>query len=178
MISVAEIKNDLPEWPNDVIEQWLHYFANEPDCGWPPPNPLGNHRWNGLLGSKPLPWWRNVTWKKETATCNLASLTQKARTDVRGIIAEMDAGTADASTKKRVSQPWVYIKDHGVFPRAPVTMKKLDGLSLIDGTHRMAAFAMIQRLTDAQLAKMGLVRPTQNQEAWLGTHSAGEVPSG
>ena len=29
-------------------------------------------------------------------------------------------------------------KDNGEFPRALVTMKKEDGLSLIDGSHRMA----------------------------------------
>jgi hypothetical protein len=54
MVSLADIKKDLPEWPDDVIEQWLLYFANEPDCGWPPPEPLGAHRWAGLLGGKPL----------------------------------------------------------------------------------------------------------------------------
>src|SRR5271154_5454589 len=112
MADLAEIKKDIPTWPDDVIDQWLLYFANEPDCGWPPPEPLGNHRWNGLLGGKPLPWWKNVTWEKETVTCDLASLTQKARTDVSGIVAEMNAGTAGASTKKRVAQPWVHIKDH------------------------------------------------------------------
>jgi hypothetical protein len=178
MVSVAEIKNDLPEWPDDVIEQWLHYFANEPDCGWPPPEPLGNHRWNGLLGCKPLSWWKNVTWKKETAICDLASLTQKARTDVSDIIAEINAGTADASTMKRVAQPWIYIKDHGIFPRAMVTMMKTDGLSLIDGSHRMAAFELIQRLTNTELKGMGFERPARAQEVWLGTRSDGETPAG
>ena len=178
MISVAEIKDDLPEWPDDVIEQWLHYFANEPDCGWPPPDPLGNHRWNGLLGGKPLSWWKSVTWEKETVTCDLTSLTQKARTDVSNIIADFNAGTADASTKKRVAQPWIYIRDHGVFPRSLVTMKKVDGLSLIDGSHRMAAFEIVQGLTDAQLAEMGVSRPARTQEVWVGTHCNGEVPAG
>jgi hypothetical protein len=34
MVSLADIKKDLPEWPDDVVEQWLLYFANEPDCGY------------------------------------------------------------------------------------------------------------------------------------------------
>jgi hypothetical protein len=33
MFFLADIKKDLPEWPDGVIEQWLIYFANEPDCG-------------------------------------------------------------------------------------------------------------------------------------------------
>ena len=148
MVSVADIQKDLPDWPEDVIEQWLHYFANEADGGWPPPEPLGNHRWKGLLGGKSLSWWKNVTWERETVTCDLASLAEKARADVGDIVAQMNAGTADGSTKKRVARSWVYIKDNGVFPRAPVMMKKEDGLSLIDGSHRMAAFEMIQGLTE------------------------------
>jgi hypothetical protein len=28
MVSVADIKKDLPSWPDDVIAQWLTYFAN------------------------------------------------------------------------------------------------------------------------------------------------------
>ena len=50
MVTVAEIQKDLPGWPDDVVEQWLHYFANEPDFGWPPPVPFMDHRWGLLLG--------------------------------------------------------------------------------------------------------------------------------
>jgi hypothetical protein len=63
MVTVADIQKDLPGWPDGVVEEWLHYFANEPDCGWPPPDPLGDHRWSRLLGDRPLSWWRNVSWK-------------------------------------------------------------------------------------------------------------------
>jgi hypothetical protein len=40
-VTLADIKSDLPAWPDDVIDQWLHYFANEPDCGWPPSRAAG-----------------------------------------------------------------------------------------------------------------------------------------
>ena len=52
----------------------------------------------------------------------------------------MNAGVASESTKKRVAQSWIYMRDNGVFPRPLVTIKKPDGVSLIDGGHRMAAF--------------------------------------
>jgi hypothetical protein len=32
MVFLADIKKDLPEWPDDLIEQWLLYFANEPEA--------------------------------------------------------------------------------------------------------------------------------------------------
>jgi hypothetical protein len=51
-VEMTTIKNDLPDWPDEVIEQWIHYHAQS--CGWPPPDPLGEHRWKRLLGGKPL----------------------------------------------------------------------------------------------------------------------------
>jgi len=176
MVSVADIVKDLPDWPEDVIEQWLHYFANEPDCGWPPPEPLGDHRWCGLLGGRPLSWWKNVTWKKEVLKCELASLSPKARVDVADIVAQMNNGTADASTKKRVAQPWIYLRDNAIFPRPLVTMKIPGGISLLDGSHRMAAFNMIQGLDDTTFQKINKKRPPVEQEVWVGAHTNGEVP--
>jgi hypothetical protein len=176
MVSITDIKKELPNWPDDVIEQWLLYFANEPDCGWPPPEPLGNHRWNGLLGGRPLSWWKNVTWKKQKVRCDSKALTSKARADVTEIVTQMKDGTATADTKKRVAQPWLHLKDHAKFPRALVTMKKRDGLSLIDGSHRMAAFFMVQELPKSEFEKIGKRKPPLKQRVWIGTHSAGEVP--
>jgi hypothetical protein len=145
MVDIADIQKDLPGWPEDVIDQWLLYFANEPDCGWPPPDPLGSHWWNALLAGRPLSWWREVTWKSEKAKCDLTSLTPKARTGVNEILAEMITGTADATTKRRMQHPYRYIMDEGTFSRQLITMKTPAGLSLIDGSHRMAAFEMLQR---------------------------------
>jgi hypothetical protein len=176
MVSVADIKNDLPRWEDDVIEQWLLYFANESDGGWPPPDPLGDHRWSRLLGGKPLLWWKNVTWKKEKLKCDLASLTPRARTGVNEILAEMICGSADETTRRRVRNPYKHIMDEGVFPPL-VTMKRPEGLSLIDGSHRMAAFEMLQRTPDAKFKSLGKTKAALEQEVWVGTHSEGELPN-
>src|SRR4030081_289833 len=101
MVTVADIQKDLPGWPDDAVEQWLHYFANEPNCGWPPPEPLGDHRLSKPLGGMPLSWWKNVTWKKERVKCDLASLSPKARSGVAEVTAEMDRREPDATTKRR-----------------------------------------------------------------------------
>jgi hypothetical protein len=42
----------------------------------------------------------------------------------------------------------------------------------------MAAFEMIQNLTDAQLAELKVEQPAREQEVWVGTHSEGDVPNG
>jgi hypothetical protein len=176
MVGILDIQKDLPGWPDDVIEQWLLYFANESDCGWPPPEPLGDHRWNALLGGRPLSWWRDVTWRSEKLKCDLASLTPRARTGVNEILAEMISGAADATTKRRVQHPYRHIMDEGKFPRQLVTMRTPAGLSLIDGSYRMAAFEMLQRTPDAKFKALGKVKATLEQDVWVGTHSKGEVP--
>jgi hypothetical protein len=58
-------------------------------------------------------------------------LTTKSCADVCEIVAEMNTGKADETTKKRVARSWVYIKDNGVFPNGLVTMKKPDGPQLL-----------------------------------------------
>jgi len=30
MVSLRDIKSDFPNWPDDVIEQWLLKFVNQP----------------------------------------------------------------------------------------------------------------------------------------------------
>ena len=65
MVRLADIKRDLPTWPDEVIEDWLLPLANRPDTGWPPPEPLGNHPWKYILGGRPLSWWKEVTWSLE-----------------------------------------------------------------------------------------------------------------
>jgi len=164
MISVADIQRDLPGCPDDVVEQWLHYFANEPDCGWPPPEPLGDHRWARLLGGRPLSWWKDVTWQKEKAICDLAGLSPKARRGVEEIQADILGRMADASTKKRFQDAYVHIMDNGVFPRPLVTMRTPGGLSLLDGSHRMAAFDMLQRTPDAKFAELKKKKAALEQE--------------
>ena len=100
MVDVACIKKDLSAWPDDVIDQWLLFFANEADCGWPPPEPLGKHRWAGILGGRPLSWWKHVSWEKETVRCDVAGLSSKSRGIVTGMIAGINAGKADEVTKR------------------------------------------------------------------------------
>jgi hypothetical protein len=176
VVTVADIQKDLPGWADDVIEQWLHYFANEPDLGWPPPDPLEGHRWDRLLGGRLRSWWKEVTWKTEKAKCDLASLTPRARTGVNEIIAEMITGVADATTRRQVQDPYGYIMDKGTFPRRLVTMKTPTGLHLMDGSHRMAAFEMLQLTPDPKFKSLGKTKAALEQDVWIGTHSGGELP--
>jgi hypothetical protein len=176
MVSVADMKKNLSAWPNDVIDQWLLFFANEQDLGWPPPDPLGDHRWGRILGGRPLSWWREVTWKKETVNCGLAGLSQKSKGIVNDMIAEIGNGTADAVTKRRFQRATQYILDHAAFPNPVIAMRIPSGLSILDGNHRMGAFCGAQLMSDAWFEKMKKKRAALEQEVWIGTHSGGQAP--
>ena len=100
-VSLAAIKNDLPAWPDDVIKEWLLYLANRDDTGWPPPDPLGHHSWAFILGHRPLPWWREVTWKLEKTECSFAKLAPSTQAIVTKMLSQVTSGKADAGTQRR-----------------------------------------------------------------------------
>jgi hypothetical protein len=56
-------------------------------------------------------------------------------------------------------------------------MRTPGGLILLDGSHRMAAFSIVQELDSAEFEKIKKKKPEIEQEVWVGTHSNGEVPN-
>jgi hypothetical protein len=69
-----------------------------------------------------------------------------------------------------------YILNAGTFPVPPVAMKISTGLSLLDGSHRMAAFSALQEMPHALFAKFKVQKALLQQDVWIGTHSLGQVP--
>ena len=65
--------------------------------------------------------------------------------------------------------------DNAAFPRKLVTMKTPGGLSLLDGSHRMAAFSMLQQTPNAKFDELKKKKAAL-EDIWIGTHSGGEVP--
>ena len=63
----------------------------------------------------------------------------------------------------------------GEFQKPLVVMELEDGLSVIDGNHRVTALIACQAQNDAILQKGGKV-PATKQKIWMGTHAKGEVP--
>jgi hypothetical protein len=176
MVSLADIKNDLPAWPDQVIDEWLLYLANRGDTGWPPPNPLGDHPWAFILGYRPIPWWREVTWKLEKIDCNFANLSQFTKSIVTQMLAETNDETADEGTKRRFNDAFHYILNNAALPKPLITMRLADGLSIIDGNHRIAAFCGLQKMPVEKFERRGLQKPAPEQEVWIGTHTRGETP--
>jgi hypothetical protein len=175
-VSLADIKNDLPSWPDGVITKWLFYLANRDNTGWPPPDPLGYHPWAFILGFRPLSWWREVRWKREKTDCSFSNLCQGTKAIVARMLVEKANGTIDEETRTRFGKAADYILKNGVFEEPPIAMQLADGLSILDGNHRITAFCGLQEAPAEILEKRGLRKPALEQESWVGTHSRGEVP--
>ena len=175
-VSFAAIKNDLPAWPDDVIKEWLLYLANRDDTGWPPPDPLGYHAWAFILGHRPLRWWREVTWKLELTDCSFASLAPATQAIVTSTLAEITNRTADEGTKRRYDNAFHHILNNAAFEEPPIAIRIAGGLSILDGNHRITAFCGLQKVSVEQFEKLGLQKPAQEQDVWIGTHSRGETP--
>jgi hypothetical protein len=174
MVTVAQIKEKLPNWPDAVVSEWLLYFAN--DIGWPPAEPFGSDRWGGILGGRPLSWWNEVTWKEESVDCSFGKLSKAAQGRVGDIINQIRTKKADAVTTRRYQHPFKYIMENGVFPNPMVAMRAQDGLSFIDGNYRMAAFTDLQGAPAELFEKRGLKKPSVMQNVWIGSHPKGELP--
>jgi hypothetical protein len=107
MVSLDDIKSDFPDWPDDVIEQWLLKFANQSGMGWPPPDPMTGHRWELLL-THPITWWKGVAWTQETRDCSFDKLSIDARKTMNSMYKlrmEPDGGTTNIRNVK--SKHWI-----------------------------------------------------------------------
>jgi NAD(P)H-hydrate repair Nnr-like enzyme with NAD(P)H-hydrate epimerase domain len=92
------------------------------------------------------------------------------------MIAEMNAGKADAITKRRFDHSFHFILNNAAFPKPVLAIKVPSGLEVVDGNHRMGAFCALQMMPDAKFTQLKLKKAAPNQEAWIGTHSGGEAP--
>jgi hypothetical protein len=181
LIDLATIKTDLPDWPDDVIDQWLLKLANRgPDTGWPPPEDLNGHAWRYILGCRSLAWWKNVTWTLEELDFDYAALSLGTKRIVNAMIdghindkPNLYSSMPDSMT--RFQAVGRYIAKHGVFPKPPVAIRLVDGLSVLDGNHRVAAFCACRGAAE-EIVKGGGTAPLDKQRFWVGEHSAGEVP--
>ena len=75
---VQQIKDRLPNFPDDVIDIWLRPYAEDLDYGWPPPtDPTTEQfrRWWYVLLKKGLgTYWAKTAWQHGTRQLALEEL--------------------------------------------------------------------------------------------------------
>jgi hypothetical protein len=59
-----------------------------------------------------------------------------------------------------------YVLNDGSFPVAPVVVRRPEGLSPINGTHRLAVLSAIQLIPEANFTAKRLAKPANEQDVW------------
>jgi hypothetical protein len=179
MVAITDIKADLPDWPDDVIEQWLLKFANQSEMSWPPPDPMEGHRWEILI-THPITWWKNVTWTLESRNCSFHKLSVDARNTMNKMYEALvdgdDNGYGGDDSPARFQRQLRFLALNGEFERPPVLFPIPTGLSPLDGNHRLFALHIALQMSDEELAKYKVKRPSASQSVWVASHKDGEDP--
>lgn len=141
------IKADLPNFPEDILEQWIGYYAKYD--GWPPsenPDDTPKDRWTHLLLNRPLSYWLGITWSEESINLNHINWDPLYEKTIREIIfAHVFGEDNDYSKfmgydgKTRFESILLYIRKTGYLPRKPILIYDNRCYEVCDGNHRIAA---------------------------------------
>lgn len=179
MIALGNIKASFPNWPDDVVDQWLLKLANQSGMGWPPPDPMEGRRWSLLL-THPVSWWKDVTWTLDIRDCSFDELSNDARKAMnsmyKALIEGEDNGFGGDNSPARFRRQLRILASTGKFERPPVLFPIASGLSPLDGNHRIFAHHIALQMSEEDLAKYKVQRPTASQSVWIATHKNGEDP--
>ena len=137
----SQIKSDLPDFPDEVIQTWLLPFARS--VGWPPA-PFS--RWDRILIHRPLSFWRTVEWEKRRVSLNGLSLEARSLGQIQGLLDANVRGVRNIyaeqipNTSDRFRSIVRYLQHHGRLPRPPVLFRTGFQYEILDGNHRLAAY--------------------------------------
>jgi hypothetical protein len=181
VVTAADIKKDIPNFPDEVIAMWLLPLANQPTTGWPPPNPFGSSRWKWILGEKDLEWWKKVDWKLEETDCSFSKLARGTQNTIQKMLAAHIDGEDNAygEDPEKFFRQLKHILKQGKFSKPIAVIPVKSGLSVIDGNNRIAshACAVSESLPAEFIQEIGGQLPSKVQQVWWGTHHDGETLS-
>ncbi len=145
---LVKIKEDLPNFPDEIIISWL--LPNAKNLGWPP-----NQRsdWQYLLMDKPSDYWQEIVWEKvEVELLNFEFTSSILQNSNRMIDDYIKGCDSFGNSPKRISNVVDYLVKTGKFPLAPIIIFTSSGYDLADGHHRLAAYRMcvVQQLCKLQ----------------------------
>lgn len=70
--------------------------------------------------------------------------------------------------KERFARIVSYIGEHGFMPKPPILMNESDGLSVLDGNHRMSAYFYCYGYFTVEPATDLLLKTKEIQAYWIG----------
>ena len=143
------IKKDLPNFPNEVIEEWLMPYAKT--IGWPPTN----DRWVGILSARPLTFWRSTIWEQAKLDLSLITFSGETLNCFSGLRDAYLFGKDNSyarfidNGKQRYLSALSYILRTGNFPKPIHLLLENNEYSIVDGNHRFTAWWAAAQMADA-----------------------------
>ncbi len=170
-----QIKADLPNFPDEVIDVWLLPIATGRDgdgYGWPPRvEDLGE--WRYALKCKSLDYWRQTIWSRTEHEFNPDFFCDGSLRALVGLLGAYVKGEVNSYSnlqngRQRFASLVRYISQNGVVP-VPVVYEEDNGVSFVDGNHRIAALTYVRGIFNAHRDEYlagGNVEPRLLQPAW------------
>ncbi|WP_296656041.1 hypothetical protein [Thiobacillus sp. 0-1251] len=144
---ILHVQQDLPAFPPEIINEWLGPYVQSE--GWPPNSErheVSTDRWRYLLGMRPVSYWASFTWQRTKIIPTIEDLGQASNQTLAQLITGYVQGKPNIYTqqipdgKQRFQSVLSYLSIHKSFPGFPVLAVQADGLEVLDGNHRMAAY--------------------------------------
>lgn len=145
------IQHDLPNFPGQMIYDWLLPFAE--DLEWPPGPSMHElnprTRWAGIL-RQPIVRWQGVKWslieieptKLEYSSESLQGIKDMLDGHFGGAPTFLTIMLGDGSKERLLRQVGV-LMHYGKFHEPPILLKDRGKHVIVDGSHRMSALSFI-----------------------------------
>jgi hypothetical protein len=173
-ISLDALQADLPNFPREILEDWLLVYANSE--GWPPKvgiDGVPSGRWRYLLKLRPLPYWQSLKWERVERHVSPQALHPATQDVVVQMIQAAVLGKAGLYSSSipdlvpRFNRIVDYLSVHGVLPRPPALLVEDGKLTCLDGNHRMSAYLYCLGYSKLGIPKGLQVETKQVQTYWV-----------
>jgi hypothetical protein len=176
---LGRIQVSLPSLPVEIAREWLLPYALS--LSWPPTLdhagvPIG--RWQLLLMSRPLAYWRDLGWKRQYLPVDLESLSSRSRETIAGMHDAYLKGVANSYSTidhgvDRFFGIMISLSQKGELPHSPVLVADPDGFTVVDGNHRVAAYITYRNMWRAEQIRSQFgaddIPPPKSVSCWVGT---------
>jgi hypothetical protein len=146
MENFDKIKESLPNFPDDVIKEWLLPYADE--IGWPPIH----DRWNGILYGKSLSFWQSTSWSLLDIDLNQTIFSSEWIKAYEGLYGayvrneDNEYSRGISGGKERYLRSLKYLLASGTFPIPICLLEEHGEYSVVDGNHRFVAWHVSCRM--------------------------------
>ncbi len=173
---VCDLKETLPNFPDEVLEDWLLPYANQE--GWPPAKdqvstPEG--RWRYLLSNRPLAELRRINWQEQNRHLSIHELHVEYQQICAAIVLGAVQGQVNlySSSIKDLPQRFQSILDHlrahGSLPKAPALLATPEGFRVLDGNHRLSAYFYASGYFNLPVDDEAMGKAASTQRIWVGS---------